>query len=219
MNKKIREAQTWLDLSEAADYLGVHFTTLRRWADAGKIACTRTPGGRRRFALRALDTFLQASTVGGPFETSLATFQPMHERAIDNARRSARRLMASDQWLSRLDDEQRLRLKGTGQRLMILLLQYNGHSEGGEAFLEEGKRIARDYGLICSSVGLNLPETVQVFLFFRRSILESIHETGYLSGSHDEEGMRLFQRTMDFMDGLLVDMVGSFPVRGSPGTS
>jgi excisionase family DNA binding protein len=171
MRRKHSEAHTWLELSDAAQYLGVHFTTLRRWADAGQIACTRTPGGRRRFALRALDAFLQASTTGGPVESGLALFQPM-QQAIDHTRQSVRGLDASQPWLSRLDEEQRLRLKGTGQRLMILLLQFNSRAEGGEAFLEEGKRIAREYGLICASVGLSLPETVQVFQFFRRSVLE-----------------------------------------------
>ena len=28
----------WMRLSEAADYIGVHFTTLRRWTDAGEIS-------------------------------------------------------------------------------------------------------------------------------------------------------------------------------------
>ena len=38
-----------LRLSEAAALLGVHPDTLRRWADAGQVPCTRTPGGERRF--------------------------------------------------------------------------------------------------------------------------------------------------------------------------
>lgn len=40
---------SWLTLSEAIDVLGVHETTLRRWADKGAIKTVRTPGGQRRF--------------------------------------------------------------------------------------------------------------------------------------------------------------------------
>ena len=41
--------QIWLTLSEAAEQLGVHPTTLRRWADNGDIPVSVTPGGHRRF--------------------------------------------------------------------------------------------------------------------------------------------------------------------------
>ena len=46
MSTKLVRVTQWLDLSAAADYLGVHFTTLRRWTDDGKVPCIRTPGGR-----------------------------------------------------------------------------------------------------------------------------------------------------------------------------
>jgi len=39
----------WLTLSEAAQLLGVHPTTLRRWADQGSVPVSVTPGGHRRF--------------------------------------------------------------------------------------------------------------------------------------------------------------------------
>ncbi|MEI6449750.1 MAG: diguanylate cyclase [Actinomycetes bacterium] len=39
----------WLRVRQAAELLGVSASTLRRWADAGKVASRRTPGGQRRF--------------------------------------------------------------------------------------------------------------------------------------------------------------------------
>lgn len=44
--------------SEAARYLGVSLATIRRWTDAGHIACYRTPGGQRRFSRAQLDDFI-----------------------------------------------------------------------------------------------------------------------------------------------------------------
>lgn len=34
-------------IGQAADILGVSVDTVRRWADSGRLATTRTPGGRR----------------------------------------------------------------------------------------------------------------------------------------------------------------------------
>lgn len=47
-----------LRLAEAATMLGVHPETLRRWADEGKVAFARTPGGERRFAAEDIDAVL-----------------------------------------------------------------------------------------------------------------------------------------------------------------
>ena len=46
--------------SEAARYLGVSLATVRRWTDAGHIACYRTPGAQRRFSREQLDAFIDS---------------------------------------------------------------------------------------------------------------------------------------------------------------
>src|SRR5512141_2507723 len=80
-------SEHWLDLSEAAHYLGVHFTTLRRWADAGQVPCIRTPGGRRRFAAADLQVFLESlrqSHLQGPGAGTAMV--PLEARTLDVAR-------------------------------------------------------------------------------------------------------------------------------------
>ena len=52
--------------SEAADYIGVSLATIRRWTDAGHIACYRTPGGQRRFSRAQLDGFITSMSQEGP---------------------------------------------------------------------------------------------------------------------------------------------------------
>ena len=42
---------------KAAERLGVHPTTLRRWSDNGDITTMLTPGGHRRFLISDLDNF------------------------------------------------------------------------------------------------------------------------------------------------------------------
>lgn len=182
----------------------------------------RTPGGRRRFSLKALDAFLLRQSQGSSETLALANVEvmaaveepsgPIGTRAMDHARQSAREMKSHGGWMARLNDEQRTVLRGTGRKLMALLLQYNGRTEGGDVFLEEGRRIARMYSLICSQIGLDLQETLGVFLHFRRSVLESVLETSLLDRSGDqEEGSRLYHRTTDFLDGMLLDLVSSYP--------
>lgn len=49
-----------LTLHEAAALLNVSKATLRRYTDSGKLACSRTAGGQRRFKLLAVLALLEA---------------------------------------------------------------------------------------------------------------------------------------------------------------
>jgi len=52
------QSQLVFTSSQAARYLGVSLATIRRWTDAGHVACYRTPGGQRRFSKDQLDGFI-----------------------------------------------------------------------------------------------------------------------------------------------------------------
>jgi excisionase family DNA binding protein len=54
----------WLTLGQAASYLGVAQSTVRKWSDAGRLAAFYTPGGHRRFRRADLDAFLTGSRPG-----------------------------------------------------------------------------------------------------------------------------------------------------------
>ena len=51
----------WLTLGQAAKYLGVAQSTIRKWSDLGRVPTFYTPGGHRRYRRRDLDTFLERS--------------------------------------------------------------------------------------------------------------------------------------------------------------
>jgi diguanylate cyclase (GGDEF)-like protein/excisionase family DNA binding protein len=55
----------WLRLGPAADLLGVSINTLRRWSDAGKVACYRSAGGHRRFRRVDIEAMLRAGALAG----------------------------------------------------------------------------------------------------------------------------------------------------------
>jgi excisionase family DNA binding protein len=55
----------WLTLGQAAKYLGVAQSTIRKWSDVGRVPAFYTPGGHRRYRRSDLDMFLERSGPGG----------------------------------------------------------------------------------------------------------------------------------------------------------
>jgi excisionase family DNA binding protein len=56
----------WLTLGQAAKYLGVAQSTIRKWSDVGRVPAFYTPGGHRRYKRADLDAFLERSGPGKP---------------------------------------------------------------------------------------------------------------------------------------------------------
>ena len=56
----------WLTLGQAAKYLGVAQSTIRKWSDLGRVPAFYTPGGHRRYRRGDLDAFLERSGPGKP---------------------------------------------------------------------------------------------------------------------------------------------------------
>jgi excisionase family DNA binding protein len=60
--RRVAAAQPdWLTLGQAAKYLGVAQSTMRKWSDLGRVSAFYTPGGHRRYRRSDLDQFLDRS--------------------------------------------------------------------------------------------------------------------------------------------------------------
>jgi excisionase family DNA binding protein len=59
----------WLTLGQAAKYLGVAQSTIRKWSDQGRVPAFYTPGGHRRYRRADLDVFLERSGPGARDQT------------------------------------------------------------------------------------------------------------------------------------------------------
>jgi excisionase family DNA binding protein len=59
----------WLTLGQAAKYLGVAQSTIRKWSDLGRVPAFYTPGGHRRYRRSDLDSFLERSGPGAKDRT------------------------------------------------------------------------------------------------------------------------------------------------------
>lgn len=67
----------FLNVSEAADFLGVSAASVRKWSDQGLVPVFRTPGGQRRYSPDDLVAFLESMR------------QPVATRAVPRFGRNA----------------------------------------------------------------------------------------------------------------------------------
>src|SRR3990172_12000958 len=80
-------ARRWLTLGQASRALGVDASTLRAWADAGRVRAFRTPGGHRRFTRDDLKALVQRGRLPRPGQVA----QPIrrHGQTLVRARPAA----------------------------------------------------------------------------------------------------------------------------------
>jgi len=57
------DGREWLTLGQAAAFLGAAQSTVRKWADGGRLPAFYTPGGHRRFQRADLEAFLAGPRV------------------------------------------------------------------------------------------------------------------------------------------------------------
>ena len=61
----LRDENEWLTLGQAARFLGVAQSTIRKWSDQGRVPAFYTPGGHRRYRRSDLESFLDRSGPSG----------------------------------------------------------------------------------------------------------------------------------------------------------
>jgi excisionase family DNA binding protein len=168
MSGERKQSAEWISLQEAAHRLGVHPTTLRRWADAGDIAVMLTPGGHRRFAIADIEQF-EAKRHGVRVLSGIE--QIWGEQAINRTRRELQ-VYQDKTWLQAFDEEERAHKRQLGRRLMGIILRYVSLAEGGEALLEEARAIGHEHAENALKLGMPLTEALKAALFFRDSMVE-----------------------------------------------
>jgi len=190
----------WLTLSQAAHRLGVHPTTLRRWADKGEIRCMRTPGGHRRFREEDVRTFLKARRQPHLPQVSEAFF---HDLIRHTRREMSAEHVEAQPWHAAFDDAGRAARRESGRRLLGLALQYTMRTTGRGAIVEEGRRIGWKYGQDAAERGLSIADTVRALIFFRETLIRSVRPGLSTQGQYDAEDVHIHRSMRAFLDHVL----------------
>lgn len=195
--------QQWLSLSDASDFLGVHFTTLRAWADQGAIRVFRTPGGHRRFSLADLRRFLD-ERIGSNDVSDSGDSVVWVDSAVDRVRHEIEKLSSHNdtQWLQALDDEQRNLRRERGRRLFALAIAYVLKPKQRGLLLDDARALGRQYGGEVARSGLSVVEAGRAVQFFRNQLVQTIRH-GETSDIVDSEDVQIHRLMHQFLDEVL----------------
>ena len=189
MNEGVPEKE-WLGLGEAARYLGIHPITLRRWADAGEIACMLTAGRHRRFALAEVKLFAakRQRQVGMPRTEQVWADQalPRSQQVISTHRNAP--------WIEAFGAEERERSRLLGRRLMAIVLQYISTSENSDALLDEARDIGRQYALSVMAHGLPVTTALEATMSFRDAMFDAAILVPEVTHSSAQKSARLLKK-------------------------
>jgi excisionase family DNA binding protein len=197
-----RNSPTWLSLHEASRRLDVHPTTLREWADRGRIRTFRTPGGHRRFS---------EEDVAALGDRETADLSLLMDATVGHARlaTSAGRL-ESEPWYSRFDDAAKGRQRELGLDLVRLLGAYLGDLD--RSWTGEIREIGGRYAGLARDSRLSLGEAMRAFHLFEGLVSSSVDQltTAHIGGKRDLE-----QHVGWFLNEVRVAMVESFTGEGT----
>jgi excisionase family DNA binding protein len=194
------ETGDWVSLQEASALLGVAASTLRRWGDDGRVPMKRTLGGHRRFSRAAIDRL----AAGQSAEMAIA-----HGAAPQRGWSFDTRDLARQEWHNRftagpLTD----RMRGLGQRLLGLLIQYINRREDDARFLVEARAVGETYGRESRAADVSLHDTVEAFLFFRSAFSQlAMPLPGIAQPTDLAEAAGLHSRLDRFMNAILLGVI------------
>ena len=208
-----------LSVRAAADLLGVHVDTVRRWTDDGRLPETRTPGGHRRIPRDAVerlrDTGSAASGTGGdttaplpdagaPADQAWARHALVHARyELDSTPESG--------WRVAMSDADRQRSRENGRRLMGLLLQHVAGTIDEGALWPEVRRLTGVYAAHMRESGMPYAAALRAALFFRDVLSES---TSFYPASGAHAGVQLTRKVNAFTNEVQLAIAEAYGVGG-----
>lgn len=196
----------WLTLSEAAGFLGIHYSTMRTWADKGEIRVFRTPGGHRRFSAADLRRFLEERASS----TDLASAEVIMESALVKVRAEMDKMpQGQPAWRTNLTEPDRQIRQERGRHLFALALNFVLKPGQRVRLLDDGRALGREYGQEAARSGTSMAESGRAVQFFRTQLLNAVRD-GDERSPLDAEDVRV-QRVIDqFLDEILYAVLDGY---------
>lgn len=206
----LNREKKWLSLKEASKLLGIHPVTLRIWSDAGKIPCTRTPGGHRRFAEEDIRELYENE----PGRAEVNDVEAKVQGALERARWELSRhgIRVSD-WYDCFDQINQSHERELGQRLLTFLVLYATREEDRETegeILNKARAVGRQMGWHIARAGLSLADVVRIFLMFESSAIDATVPSLARPGRIDEQDIRVHARAHAFMREILLALLEAY---------
>lgn len=187
-----------MTLHEASAFLAVAPSTVRRWADAGRIPVRRTEGGHRRFEAAAVRALRAAAAPVAREHRSMMTL---------SQQRPAQQAWHAHFASAAVADQ----MRELGQRLLGLLIQYLVWQGDNSRFLDDGRQVGANYGAVARDAGITMRETLEAFLYFRQTFWRTALQTPAVTEASDvAEVMRIAERIDHFMNAVLLSTISAY---------
>lgn len=192
----------WLSLAGAAELLGVHPTTVRRWADSGKLPVHVTPGGHRRFLRQEL---VSATGIDRPIPT-FTTERVWSDYALVETRE---RLINRPEptWLAAFSPDHREEKRELGRRLMSIIMQHISAPDEAQSLLVEARSIAVRYAQNSEQAGLTAAEGLEATAFFRDAMTEVALQMPQVAQLKPDAQLRLLRKVNQVFNVFQVTLV------------
>ena len=196
----------WLSLSEAAELLGVHPSTVRLWSDKGILPVHKTQGGHRRY--KRSEILLWAET-HSKSRVNVLEPESMIQEVIKNVRMqiSEGRLQA-ESWYQKLDDEARAQYRLSARSLFQGLMTYVA-THGAEA-ANEAYAIGYEYASRARRYNLSYVDAAKAFLFFRDTLVESVAKVYGNVNVPSNQSSDIYTKIHTFTDQILISLLETY---------
>jgi excisionase family DNA binding protein len=196
----------WLTLSQASNQLGIGASTLRRWADDGRLVSMTTLGGHRRFPRAAIESMLPSARARRPALRG-AGASPKH---IARAYRDAG--IPASGWLDRLSEAERQRFRERGRMLVGLIIAYLDAANPAQAKRRRAKAeaVVTEYAARARSLRISLADTIDGFLVFRRPLLSEIAAAAPRRSLDSREAANFVLQAESALDDLLLALMRAY---------
>ena len=194
------EETRWVSLARACEILGVNESTVRRWADAEKIRCFRTPGGHRRFAESDLIGITKGSVESREIESA----------AVSRIRRQLTTGTDARPWYEGMGVDEREALRPLGRRLVEIVDDYLLGRGSREQLDTEVDEIGKRYGRELFGRGVALGQAMQAVVFFRRSLDETAKQLAARHRLSDEDASQAREEIAGLADRVLVGVSAAY---------
>jgi excisionase family DNA binding protein len=196
----------WLSLSDAADLLGVHPSTVRLWSDKGILPVHKTQGGHRRY--KRGEILLWAESNSKPREEALEP-EGMMQEIVKNVRMQiSEGRLQEESWYQKMDEDARAQYRMSARSLFQGLMTYvatNGREAESEAYA-----IGYEYASRARRYNLSYVDAAKAFLFFRDTLVESVIKVYTEANIPARRATEMYTRIHTFTDDILISLLETY---------
>lgn len=199
----------WLSLSDAAEVLGVHPSTVRLWSDKGMLPVHKTQGGHRRYKRSEISLWAGSSQKSRVIEP-----ENMMQEVVRNVRMQiSEGSLQAESWYQKLDEDARAQYRQSARSLFHGLMNYV--SANGEDAASEAYAIGYEYASRARRYNLTYVDAAKAFLFFRDTLIESIIKVYDDAKVPASQATQMYSKIHTFTDDILISLLQTYESLGN----